>query len=122
MLVIAPTGPKPAFEATGELIPVPSLPIPFRSEYRISLGLSRKARKRLEAFRPTLFHIAVPDILGYRALKLAGTWKVPVVASFHTRYDTYLKFYGLDLLESLGRKYFRYFYKNFHFFTILFYH
>ncbi len=112
VLVIAPTGPKPAFEATGELISVPSLPIPFRSEYRISLGLSRKARRRLEAFRPTLFHIAVPDILGYRALKLAGTWKVPVVASFHTRYDTYLKFYGLDLLESLGRKYFRYFYNR----------
>jgi phosphatidylinositol alpha 1,6-mannosyltransferase len=112
VLVIAPTGPTPAFEAIGELISVPSLPIPFRSEYRISLGLSRKARRRLEAFRPTLFHIAVPDILGYQALKLAGIWKVPVVASFHTRYDTYLKFYGLDLLESLGRKYFGYFYNK----------
>lgn len=112
VLVIAPTGPTPAFEATGELIPVPSLPIPFRSEYRISFGLSHKARRRLEEFRPTLFHIAVPDILGYQALKLADTWKVPVVASFHTRYDTYLKFYGLNLLESLGRKYFRYFYNK----------
>jgi phosphatidylinositol alpha 1,6-mannosyltransferase len=57
-----------------------------------------------------LFHIAVPDILGYRALCLAERWQVPVVASYHTRYDTYLKYYGLASLESLGKKYLRHFY------------
>jgi phosphatidylinositol alpha 1,6-mannosyltransferase len=112
VLVFAPTGPKPAFPSVGEVVPVPSFPIPTRPEYRIALGLPQSARARLEAFRPTLFHIAVPDLLGYRALRLAQDWAMPVVASYHTRYDTYLKFYGLGPLEHYGKKYLRYFYSK----------
>src|SRR5262249_27369878 len=110
VLVFAPTGPAPAFQSVGEVVSVPSVPIPTRPEYRISLGLPRSARGRLEEFGPTLFHIAVPDLLGYRALKLSLAWDVPTVASYHTRYDAYLKFYGLDPLERYGKKYLRYFY------------
>jgi glycosyltransferase involved in cell wall biosynthesis len=112
VLVFAPVAEKPAFASAGELVPVPSMAIPTRPEYRIALGLSRTARQRLEAFRPTLLHIAVPDIAGYKALKLAERWGVPVVASYHTRYDTYLRFYGLALFEKLGQRYMRNFYNR----------
>jgi glycosyltransferase involved in cell wall biosynthesis len=112
VLVFAPTGPSPAFESVGELVSVPSFPIPTRSEYRIATGFPKVARQRLKDFRPTLFHIAVPDVVGYRALKIAEEWGVPVVASYHTRYDTYLRFYGLGLFEKLGQKYLRYFYNR----------
>src|SRR5262249_24124577 len=110
VLVVAPTGPAPAFEPVGELLSVPSFPIPSRREYRLSLGRPARIRRRLGEFRPTLFHIAVPDILGYRALCLAERWHVPVVASYHTRSDTYLKYYGLAALEGLGKKYLENFY------------
>lgn len=112
VLVFAPVAETPAFESAGELVPVPSFAIPTRSEYRIALGLTQAARQRLAAFRPTLFHIAVPDILGYQALKLSERWNIPAVASYHTRYDTYLRFYGLGLLEPLGRRYMRHFYNR----------
>lgn len=112
VLVFAPTGPKPAFESVGDLVSVPSFPIPTRSEYRIATGLPKAAQLRLKAFGPTLFHIAVPDVVGYRALKIAEQWGVPVVASYHTRYDTYLRFYGLGLFETLGQKYLRNFYNR----------
>ena len=112
VLVFAPVAETPAFESVGELVPVPSFAIPTRKEYRIATGLPAAQRKRLEAFRPTLFHIAVPDILGYQALKLAERWNVPVVASYHTRYDTYLRFYGLGLVEKLGQRYMRNFYNR----------
>jgi len=112
VLVFAPVAETPAFESVGELVPVPSFAIPTRKEYRIATGLPAAQRKRLEAFRPTLFHIAVPDILGYQALKLAERWNVPVVASYHTRYDTYLRFYGLGLFEKLGQRYMRNFYNR----------
>lgn len=112
VLVFAPVAEKPAFASAGELVPVPSMAIPTRPEYRIALGLSRTARQRLEAFRPTLLHIAVPDIAGYKALKLAERWGIPVVASYHTRYDTYLRFYGLALFEKLGQRYMRNFYNR----------
>ena len=112
VLVFAPVADTPAFEAVGELVPVPSFAIPTRKEYRIATGLPAAQRKRLEAFRPTLFHIAVPDILGYQALKLAERWNVPVVASYHTRYDAYLRFYGLGIFEKVGQRYMRNFYKR----------
>lgn len=112
VLIFAPVAKAPAFASVGELVPVPSFAIPFRPEYRIALGFPKAARARLEAFRPTLFHIAVPDMLGYKALKLAGRWGVPVVASYHTRYDTYLRFYGLGLFEKLGQRYMRNFYNR----------
>ncbi len=110
VLVFAPTAEKPAFQSVGELVSVPSFAIPFRPEYRIATGLSKAARRRLEDFKPTLFHIAVPDILGYQALNQAQAWTLPVVATFHTRYDTYLKFYRLRFLEKFARLYFRKFY------------
>jgi phosphatidylinositol alpha 1,6-mannosyltransferase len=112
VLVFAPTGPEPAFQSVGELVPVPSFPIPTRSEYRIATRLPAAARQRLKEFRPTLFHIAVPDVVGYQALKLADAWGIPAVASYHTRYDTYLRFYGLGILEKLGQRYLRSFYNR----------
>ena len=112
VLIFAPVAEKPAFASVGELVPVPSIAIPTRSEYRIALGFPKSAQERLKAFRPTLFHIAVPDIAGYKALKLAESWGVPAVASYHTRYDTYLRFYGLGLFEKLGQRYMRNFYNR----------
>lgn len=112
VLVFAPVAERPAFEPVGELVPVPSFAIPTRKEYRIATGLPEAQRKRLADFRPTLFHIAAPDILGYQALKLAETWNVPAVASYHTRYDTYLRFYGLGMFGKLGQRYMRNFYNR----------
>lgn len=110
VIVFAPVADEPAFEHAGELVAVPSFAVPFRKEYRVATGLPKAARDRLRAFNPTLFHIAVPDVLGYKALKLAEELRVPVVATFHTRYDTYLKFYGLGFLEKIARRYFNNFY------------
>ena len=110
VLVFAPVAKEPAFQSVGEVVPLPSFAIPTRSEYRVALGLSKSARERLEAFRPTLLHIAVPDLAARKALAWAEENKVPAVASYHTRYDTYLRFYGLGLLEKLGQRYMRNFY------------
>ena len=114
VLIFSPVGEAPAFDSAGEVVPVPSIAIPSRSEYRLSLGLPRRARARLEAFQPTLFHLTAPDLLGYRALRLAHAWNLPVVASYHTRFDTYLQFYGLGLLEWPLRRYLRHFYGQCH--------
>lgn len=112
VLVFAPTAKEPAFEHSGTLISTPSIPMPFRPEYRLSLGLPRSTRRRLSDFRPTLVHIAAADILGYQALRLARSLSIPVVASYHTRYDLYLKHYGADFLKKPGLAYLRHFYSQ----------
>lgn len=112
VLVFAPTVSDPPVDHAGTLVPIPSIPFPGRSEYRISLGLPAAARQRLADFQPTLIHIATPDLLGFRALKIAQRWDVPAVASYHTHFSSYLKYYGFGALESAMWKYLANFYEQ----------
>lgn len=111
VLVFAPTIKNPPFAHNGTLISVPSVALPGkRSEYRLSLGLRGEARRRLEAFKPTLIHISAPDWSGYHALNYARDHGVPAVASFHTRFDTYPRYYNMGWLEKHLTNYMRHFY------------
>lgn len=110
VLVAAPVGRIAAVDHVGELVAAPSAPIPFRSEYRMALGLTPALRRRLEAFDPTVVHVATPDLLGRQALSFARARGTPVVASYHTRYEAYLKDYGLAFLEELVGAWVRRFY------------
>ena len=100
VLVVTPVARVAAFAHAGEIAPAPSAPLPFRSEYRLAFGLTPALRRRLEAFDPDIVHIATPDLLGHQALAFALARGRPVVASYHTRYETYLKDYGLGFLED----------------------
>ena len=113
VLVFAPTTKTPAFSHNGTLISVPSIALPGkRSEYRLGLGLRGKVRRRLEAFKPDLIHIAAPDITAYGALNYARDHGVPAVASFHTRFDTYPRYYNMGWLEKHLTNYMRHFYSR----------
>jgi glycosyltransferase involved in cell wall biosynthesis len=101
ILVFTPVGPRPAFTHAGEVVPVPSMAAPGRGEYRAALGLPRGPRERLLAFRPDVLHIATPDLLGHAAQRLGFRMGWPVVASYHTRFETYLRYYGLAALDPL---------------------
>lgn len=110
VLVFAPTAEKPAFQHNGTLISVPSVPLPGRGEYRIALGMPRAIEEKLAAFKPDLVHLAAPDWLGHKALKWAEDNHVPAVASFHTRFDTYPRYYKMAWLEKYVTAYMRRFY------------
>ena len=112
VLVFAPVAKVPALAHSGTLVPVPSIPLPFRSEYRIALGLPRVARERVIAFDPDIVHIAVPDLLGYAALRFARGRNMNIVASYHTRYETYLEHYGVNFLTRPLARYLRNFYRS----------
>jgi phosphatidylinositol alpha 1,6-mannosyltransferase len=96
----SPTTDKPAFEPQGTLVSIPSLPIPFRAEYRMPLPLAAASIADLEAFDPHVVHISSPDFAANSALKWARRRGVPVLASVHTRFDTYLRYYHLGFLEQ----------------------
>ncbi|WP_411819213.1 glycosyltransferase family 1 protein [Hyphococcus formosus] len=113
VLVFAPTSREPAFDHSGTLLSVPSLAFPGkRSEYRFGFGPRGEAKRRLEAFKPDLVHIAAPDYSGLFALNFARKNKIPAVASFHTRFDTYPRYYNMRWLEQYLTKYLRYFYNR----------
>ena len=101
--VYSPTVEDPAFPATGDLVDVPAIPIPGRSEYRLPVSLSARVRRDLKEFNPNIVHISSPDFVGHRAVTWARRRKIAVVASVHTRFDTYCAYYGLQFLEPLAR-------------------
>ena len=108
--VYSPTVETPAFPATGELIDIPAIPIPGRSEYRFPLWLTGRVRRDLEQFNPNVVHVSSPDIVGHRAVTWARHHQIAVVASVHTRFDTYLAYYHMQALEPLARGLMRRFY------------
>lgn len=111
VLVFAPVSDKPAFAHQGTVVPVASRPLPARPEYRLAWGMPPDVKRQLLEFAPDIIHLAVPDLLGRAALKLAQAHGIPVVATYHTRYETYLKHYWyLTWLEGWLKRYLRDFY------------
>ncbi|HKJ31179.1 MAG TPA: glycosyltransferase family 1 protein [Balneolales bacterium] len=112
VIVFGPTSNNPDIDHAGEFIPVPSVPLPGRPEYRVTVGFPEEVQKKLRAFKPTLIHIATPDLLGFRAMRFAQAHDIQIVASYHTHFTSYLKYYNMDMLEMLGWKYLVWFYEQ----------
>ncbi len=99
--VYSPTAREPAFAPAGTLVSVPSISLPGRGEYRLGLGLPRRLRADLRRFAPDLIHVSAPDWTGVAAQRLARAEGLPLVASLHTRFETYAAFYGAALSRPL---------------------
>ena len=96
--VYSPVVEAPAFLGTGDVIGVPSFPIPGRPEYRLVYRIGHRVPDDLRDFAPNIVHVSAPDILGHWAVSYARKCNIPVVASVHTRFETYLRYYHLGFL------------------------
>ena len=109
--VYSPTVDHPDMEPVGDLVSLPSVPIPTRSEYRLSSGVNARIKRDLAAFNPNVLHVSAPDMSGHRAVTWARRRGLPVVASVHTRFETYLRYYHLGwtapLILALQRRFYR---------------
>jgi phosphatidylinositol alpha 1,6-mannosyltransferase len=110
--VYSPTVAEPAFAPTGDLVSVPSIAFPGRGEYRFPLGLSPRIRADLKAFAPNVVHISSPDVAGHRAVSWARAANLPLLASVHTRFETYFRYYNMAFVEPLIEAILRRFYRR----------
>jgi glycosyltransferase involved in cell wall biosynthesis len=110
--IYSPTVERPALPPMGDVVNVPSIPIPRRAEYKFPIGMPRAVKRDIAAFRPNIFHVASPDLLCHRAVTFAHKIDRPVIASVHTRFETYLRYYGLAFLEPLMEAILRRFYRR----------
>lgn len=99
--VYSPTVENPAFEATGDLVSVPSMVIPNRPEYRLPLHLSRRVRRDMAEFAPNIVHISSPDRVSRQGAAWARRRNLPVLCSVHTRFETYFRYYNMAFMEPL---------------------
>jgi glycosyltransferase involved in cell wall biosynthesis len=110
--IYSPRTDKPAFPSVGKVVNIPALPLPGRGEYRAPLFIPPSALRDLRQFAPNIIHVASPEILGHRAVSLARRWGIPAVASVHTRFETYPRYYGLAFLEPVVLALLRRFYRR----------
>lgn len=96
------------------VISVPSMPLPFQSEYRFPLRLTRQAKEAITSIPNTLVHVGAPDGLGLAAMRLGRRLGLPVVSSFHSNIVSYFKYLSIPkVFERLGWIYFRWLYRQF---------
>ena len=111
--IYSATTDTPAFPPTGDLVSVRSIPLPLgRGEYRMALGVTPNTKRDLAKFNPDIVHVAAPDLLGHRAISWARKRGIPVLASMHTRFETYPRYYGLAFLEPALEAMLRRFYRR----------
>ena len=110
--IYSPTVAEPAFKAVGDVVSVPASAIPRRPEYRLPLRIPLSVRRDMAEFAPNVIHVASPDIVSHRAISWARGRGIPIVASVHTRFETYLEYYRLQWLEPTVRGILRRFYRR----------
>ena len=111
--VYSPVVDEPAFPPTGDLVGVPSLAMPFgRGEYRFPAALSPRVRRDLAQFAPNVLHVSSPDPVGHRAVSWGRARRLPILASVHTRFETYPRYYNMAFLEPIFVALLRRFYRR----------
>ncbi len=112
--VYSPKVANPDFAPTGDLVGVPNVPMPVkgRGEYRMPTHLGAAVKRDLAAFAPNIVHLSSPDPAAHAALRWARAQGIPVLASVHTRFETYPRYYNMAFLEPLIVKGLRRFYNR----------
>src|SRR3546814_19123508 len=67
-------------------------------------------RRDIERFAPNIVHVSSPDPLGQAAVAFARKRGLPAVASVHTRFETYTRYYGFAFMEPVIEALMRRFY------------
>ncbi|MFK3958036.1 glycosyltransferase family 4 protein [Guptibacillus hwajinpoensis] len=82
-------------------------------ECRIALPNLSLIRNQLQDFQPDLLHVATPFNIGMCGLHYGKKNNIPMVASYHTNFDDYLKHYHLEWLSPFMWKYLTWFHQPF---------
>ncbi len=93
----------------ADIVRWPSRPFWAYPQVRLSAPRIGAARTALQAWRPTLVHVATEFGVGLAGRAAALALRTPLVTSYHTSFAAYAEFYRLGALAPLGWKYFRWF-------------
>jgi glycosyltransferase involved in cell wall biosynthesis len=91
---------------------MPSITFPFYKDYRLPVVCHSAFQEQLREFKPHILHINSPCPLGFAALTYGLKHRIPVVATYHTHFVSYAKYYKVKALESVSWNYFRKIYND----------
>lgn len=101
-------------ELLGNLIVVPSVKIPFTGlGYSFGSGLEPGCLSDIEEFQPNICHFTVPDLVGFDAIHWCLKNNVGYMATWHSNYADYLKYYFLEwLMKAVVNRHLQSFYER----------
>lgn len=99
-------------EAQPDMVGVKSIPFILNTDYPLAVCTPRTVSKLLANENPDLVHIHSPCTLGNAAIRYGLSRGLPVVATYHTHFPTYLRYYKMDLFAGIGWKFIRSFYSR----------
>lgn len=89
----------PQERAGLQLFTMPSIPWPLYRDYRVTVPVPRVLRT-LHRFQPDLIQITVPDLVGAAFVSYAKRHRIPVVATYHSVFPEYLKYFKIGFLTA----------------------
>lgn len=96
-----------ANEQMTKFLEVPSIAVPFYKEYKFAYPGYKKFESTMREFKPDIIHINSPCSLGLAAIKYAEKNNIPVVATYHTHFPSYAKYYNIKQIEFISWNYLR---------------
>ncbi|MEZ4745951.1 MAG: glycosyltransferase family 1 protein [Calditrichia bacterium] len=102
--MISPFQPGENYRWNSRVIKIPSVRFPLYRQYRLGLPQISRIAQFVRAFQPDIIHAVSPTFMGVYAQKLAMSMNVPVVASFHTHFSSYFRYYRAGAFEKLAEK------------------
>jgi 1,2-diacylglycerol 3-alpha-glucosyltransferase len=76
-------------EADGPVFRMPSLPLPTRTPYRLTLPLVSRRNRDNVIKRLSLIHVHSPFVTGWMGLRYARRYGMPLVYTYHTQLEAY---------------------------------
>ena len=87
-------------------------PLPRYPALRVGLASARRLEQAWKDDRPDAIYIATEGPLGWSAMRAARRLAIPVASAVHTRFDLYMRDYGMPLLEPLALRWMRHFHNR----------
>ncbi len=91
---------------------VRGVPLPRYPGLRLGLPAGGSLRRRWRACPPDAIYVATEGPLGWSALRAARSLRVPVATGLHTRFDEYMRDYGVGFLGAPALAWMRHFHNR----------
>ena len=102
-----------AMSADSSIICAKGVPLPIYNDCKLSLPWLPHMNSVLDSFQPDLIHLATEFGIGISGRSYARAKQVPIVSSYHTNIDHYIRYYpSLSPLKGGVDDYFKWFHRR----------
>ncbi len=88
---------------------VAGVPLPRYPGLRVGLPAIHRLTHQWKRQRPDAIYVATEGPLGWAALRVARRLGIATASGFHTRFDTYMRDYGVPFLQGTALRWMRHF-------------